>query len=188
MIDGLHTKKELADLLGLSVRQIDNLLVEGIPRVRRGRRVLYGADAVAWYFRRKLDAAEAERPADLNKERAALVRVQRQLAEMELAEKEGRLVPLAYMQQQLEAICERLRAKLTVFPGKVAPLSIGLRSYAEALAMLKTAIAEAMASLSETGEDPELDAVPAGRSERASPARVAKRARKRAAPRPRAPS
>ena len=54
-------KGELAQLLGLKPRQIDNLVAEGMPRTKEGRAFDYGADAVAFYYQRRLEGGRGER-------------------------------------------------------------------------------------------------------------------------------
>jgi phage terminase Nu1 subunit (DNA packaging protein) len=156
-------QKELAKRLGLTSRQIHNLVEAGMPRVMEGTKAFYPwPESNHWYLKHKIDAAQAagksktEKNAELA-DRKLEIEVRR--AELDLGREEGSLVTIDYMEQQLEAMLQRLRAKLLNFPAKWAPALVGMRSIAEAQARLEPALHEAMEALTETGEDPELDAL-----------------------------
>jgi hypothetical protein len=139
------TKKELADLLGLKPRQIDNLVIEGMPRTKRGRAYVYGEQAVAWYYQRKEQASE-QRP-DVLSSQARREAAKADLAELDLAEKRGQLVRIADVCKDYGAMLERLRGKLLNAPGKYAPRIVGIRTLAQARAVLEDLVRELMVEL-----------------------------------------
>ena len=55
------TKKEFADAIGLTPRQIDNLVIDGLPRTNHGQSYAYGTEAVVEYFGRREERAKATR-------------------------------------------------------------------------------------------------------------------------------
>lgn len=155
---GAKSQQELAIAIGITTRQLRNLHESGIPRNTDA--TYPWPEALHWYIdfkkneRKAGDEAEEKTKRDLLHRRLDL---EVRTAELELAEKERRLVSIDYLEQQTSGLLQRLRAKLLNFPSKWAPAMVGLRTIAEAQARLEPAIAEAMQSLSETGEDTELD-------------------------------
>lgn len=143
--------KEIADALGLTTRQIANLVVDRMPRVKKGRSWDYGLDAVVWYFTRKLERLEAERPVGLEAERTALVRAQRMKAEYELAQIQGTMLSIDFHQEEKNRVYGRIRAKLLNFPGWMAPRVAG-RKVGEAQRALEDGVNEILEVLS-TGDD-----------------------------------
>lgn len=154
------TRKELADLLGLKPRQIDNLVVEGIPRRKAGRSYDYGADAVAWYFRRKLEALESARPPSLDEARARKETAQAELAEYQLDEVRGQMIKKADSVAQVSRVYDLLRAKLLNVPGRYATQLVGLRSYAEARTALEKIVDDILSSFAEEADEIEADDTP----------------------------
>lgn len=70
------TKAQLAAILGLSRRQIENLVAEGMPQEKVGRRCVYPLTAIAWYVRRKLERTASRDPAaaDFDNVRSGIAR------------------------------------------------------------------------------------------------------------------
>lgn len=155
---GRKIQRDVAIAIGITTRQLRNLHESGIPRNTDG--TYPWPEALHWYIefkkneRKAGDAAEEKTKRDLLHRRLEL---EVRTAELELAERERRLVSIDYMERQTAELLQRLRAKLLNFPSKWAPAMVGLRTIAEAQTRLEPAIAEAMQSLAETGEDPELD-------------------------------
>ncbi len=151
------SKKRVAEVLGLTTRQITNLVEEGMPREVSGNKVIFDLPtAVQWYvrYKEKRSAVGDEEKKNLTTRRLEL---EVKLAEHELAKAEGSIVTLDYMEQQLSAILQRLRAKVLNLPGKYAPALVGLRTIAESQTRLEAISTEIITALSDTGEDPELD-------------------------------
>ncbi len=151
------SKTELAGILGLTTRQITNLVDEGMPREVNGNRVIFDLPtAVQWYVRFKEGKSQL---GDQEKKNLTTRRLELEvkLAEHELAKADGSIVTLDYMEQQLGAVLQRIRAKVLNLPGKYAPALVGLRSIAESQTRLESISTEIITALSDTGEDPELD-------------------------------
>lgn len=153
------SQKELASRLGLSSRQIANLAKEGLPKRSRKGKVEYEWPAAnCWYLERKIAEAVAKiTPPEPDDARARLDTVRARLAELELAEREQKLVTVAYMEQQVSAIAQQLRASLLAIPAKYAPLLVGRQSIPEAQVKLEMLVSETLAAMSEIGDDDALD-------------------------------
>lgn len=159
MTESRISKKELAARIDLTTRQVTNLVDEGMPRIVEGNRVYFPwPQALHWYLEWKTRRASATEKDDEQKNlRLRQLEAEVRMAELELARAEGRSYDLDYLEAQLTGALQRLRAKMLNIPGKYAPALVGCRTIAEAQLRLEEIVAEAMASLSETGEDPELD-------------------------------
>ena len=143
--------KELADLLGLKVRRVNDFVVEGIPRTKAGRTWDYGPDAVVWYFVRKLERLESERPPTLDAARARKEIAQAKMAEYQLAQVEGQMLTIDFHQEEKNRVYDRIRAKLLNFPGWMAPRVAG-RKMGEAQKALEDGVNEILEVLS-MGDD-----------------------------------
>ena len=112
----------LADLLGVTPQRLGQLAAAGIIE-KRGRG-MYAAGAVASYceFLRQGPAVETQDgKLDLKQERAELVRIQRLLAELELARVEGRTVDVTIIGSELTGEFAALKSRLRGIASKVAP-------------------------------------------------------------------
>ena len=150
-----RTQAEVAVELGLSQRQITNLIRDGLPTVvRRGRKVCRWPESLRWYVQHQIQAA-AKRRAPTTRKGADDRRAEAEacLKELELAQKEGQLVTVAYHEERVAAILTRLRSALMAVPGKWSPRLLGCQSAPEALARLRTAIREVMTTMSQADED-----------------------------------
>lgn len=154
------TQKELADRLGLTARQVHNLTEQGMPRVTKAGKAAYPwPEAMRWYIAQKVEAeVRKQQPSDLEAVKLAKLQAETKLAQIEAARAEGEVVPLEVHEAQLGAILDRLRAKMLAIPGKWAPALVGCRTIADALARLEPAVAEAMQTLADTGDELEADA------------------------------
>src|SRR5688572_20544469 len=130
-------KKTFAEWVNLTTRQITNLQEEGLPVIVKGTRVFVQWPAgLHWYHQRLKEERNAgtEEKAKLTTRRLEL---EVAMAELELAKEQGNVVALDYMEEQLAAPLERLRAKLLNAPGKYAPSLVGLRTIAESQVRLE---------------------------------------------------
>lgn len=159
MPSATRSQKDLAADLGLTPRQITNLVKAGIPaRLHKGRRVFPWPAALRWYLEHQRKDERARRPPSAMAEaERRKMEAEARLKELELQRLEGELVTRAYLSQQVAAILQRLRARLQVLPGKWAPSLVGCRTVPEALARIRPAVHEAMAALSAMGADERLD-------------------------------
>jgi hypothetical protein len=94
---------------------------------------------------------------------------QARLAEMDADEREGQLLPLDSFRQILGQIVTELRARITAFPGKYAPRTVGLKSIAQAQLLLEEVSNEFLTALRTTGA--EVRDAETRRSQRAKPRR-----------------
>jgi phage terminase Nu1 subunit (DNA packaging protein) len=162
------TKSRISEVLGLTTRQITNLVEEGMPREVDGRHVWFDLpNAVQWYTRKLKDELRSGDDEKKNLTTRKL-EVEVMLAEHELAIAQGTVVGLDYLESQTSNMLERLRAKILNLPGKYAPAMVGLRTIAEAQSRLEGAATEMIISLSETGDDPEIDDTPDSTSDLAA--------------------
>lgn len=153
------TLGECAERLSLRQRQVENLITLGLPRDKRGGRWAYPfPDVLEWYIAHKVQSADVKRVSDSTREaQERLADVKAALAEVELAKATGDVVTMDYLEEQLSRIVFRLAARCRNLPGKWAPGLVGLRNVPEAQVKLEQISAELLLSLSETGDDPELD-------------------------------
>ena len=136
-------RNDLAEVIGISPRQIHTLLENGMPSHldRRKRRRFNLKAAVPWYIRelkRRLRSTEKDE-VELREKRARM-----ELAEIELAEKQGGLVTLEIYHKVLGSVLDDVRANVLNLPGKVAPqfpnpreaMELGIATVYQDLAMI----------------------------------------------------
>lgn len=97
----------LAELLGVTQRQISNLAREGMPH--RGERYPV-AECVQWYIRRR---SPDGRPTDERAARARKLHAEAEAAELDLAERRGDLIPRSVHERRCEQFAQRLVAAVT---------------------------------------------------------------------------
>lgn len=144
------TKSELAASLGLKPRQIDNLVVEGMPRRKVGRSWIYGPDAEAWYWRRKVEAVGSAKKGQLDAARMRRELAQAELAELEVAQRRGDLVPLVDAKREVGRLAELVRARLVAAPGRFAHRWQASRSHQDAQQVLDEVMREILVDLKAT--------------------------------------
>src|SRR5690606_23096838 len=153
------SRAEIARQLRVTERTITTWVRDrDFPRRVKGRRVTFPEDrCFAWYVAYKqseaLRRSRSEEPADLDTARARKMEAEARIAEIELARIEGELIPLDMHEQRLAMILDRLRAKMLNLPGRWAPELVGKRTIQDAIAVLETAVAEAMRALMETADE-----------------------------------
>jgi phage terminase Nu1 subunit (DNA packaging protein) len=154
---GFVTKNEIAKVLGLTPRQIENLTAEGMPRTKAGRTFEYGPDAIVWYFTRKIERIEEQRPPTAEEARARREMVSAELAEYELAQLRGQVMTIDDHDRIVARMQDRLRARHLNIPGKWAPQIVNLRSIPEAQAQLEQMMHECLLELTRVAEEIEQD-------------------------------
>ena len=147
------TKKELSEALGVSLRQIENLVAQGMPRIKKGRRYEYPYAAITWYYHRKIATLEGQRPPALDEAKARKELAQAELAEFSLQQARGNVVPRRLFLDELSAALYRLRAGLLNIPSRFTPMMVGLRTYNETKLRLEQVTQELMLELTRTAED-----------------------------------
>lgn len=145
-------QKELAQVLGLTTRQVHNLTEEAVLPSRpaeNGRDRLYVLDqAVPAYVRYKVASV---RPTDRDEADARRARAQARLAELELEEREGSLIPLAVHKRVTSEAFAQVRANMLSLPGSVATqLGIPPR---EAVAILRPAVDRCLTAVTVLADD-----------------------------------
>ncbi len=138
------------DLKALVGRQDDETFrlwrQEGCPhQIVNGRPRYVVAGVVAWLEKR---AEVRSRPEDFEEARKRKMGAEAELAELELAQKRGQLIPLEQHGQRLARILERIRARLIALPGTLASRLVAIETAAEAQAVVYAGVAEALEELS----------------------------------------
>jgi hypothetical protein len=153
----LLSRSAMAKKIGVKVRQFDNLVAEGLPRVETPNGNRYEeAPCLEWYARFK-DPSNRPTPANGNGRRREIdteisaLRLRRE--RLDLAKYEGTLVDVAFVETWQRSLLERLRSKMAPFPGKLAGKMIGLRTYGAALTAIKPAWDELLEELAQTGRE-----------------------------------
>lgn len=115
--------KDLARLLGISVQRVNQLAAENVLS-KTARDQFDAAKSVKAFiaFRENAASSEAGRHHGLSKERSGLVRVQRQAAELELAERRGQLVEIDAATEIIGRCLLVVKNKMLGLGSKVAPL------------------------------------------------------------------
>lgn len=147
------TQKELANLLGLTARQVANLVERGMPSVAGDGRREYDAPAcIAWYRDAKIAEAVADAgPDTLDAQRTRKTAAEARLAELELARLEGSMLTVEDAAREVDALLDRLRSVLLSFTSRHAHLLVGKRTIPEVAAVLDPAVGDLMAALVEAG-------------------------------------
>jgi phage terminase Nu1 subunit (DNA packaging protein) len=154
----LFTKPEYARLLGLSRRQIDNLVADGCPRIKDGGTWKYPAAAVQWYIERKTgrngkDGPDPEKGARIRYEEARA-----RNAELDVEERLRTLLKVEDWDRTLERAYTRVQARLLSFKSRLAPAVLGVTTIADAVQRIEPFIRELIDAL-RAGDDIEDDGV-----------------------------
>ena len=141
MADPLEVnQKTLAEVLNLTTRQVRNLDELGLPSrpAPNGKDRLYSLPrAVGWYLDRE---RERLRPSAKDQADARRAAAQARLAELELEEREGSLLPVVVHQRVMGEVFDDVRSNLLNLPGSVATQLVGLAEPREAVAVLRPAV------------------------------------------------
>lgn len=169
------TPKTTAERLGITTRWLEKLAKAGcVPKTGKGRNARHPwpetRRAYDEYIARK--AVEALGPLDLKKERAALIRVQRKTAELDLRRKQAELVTATDAAAESARLVEFVRARLLNLPGRFGPQLVGIQRVDEAVTKLDTAVREVMSGLVAAAD--ELDKPPPKRRGTRRPAKARK--------------
>lgn len=103
----------LARVFGVDVRSLKNFVDEGMPKAARGRYALTAC--VPWYLERERQAARAGKGLnDLDLARQRKTVAEARMAELQLAEKEGAVIPTAVhaarLRERLEQVAGNVKA------------------------------------------------------------------------------
>ena len=147
-----HTVGSISSLLLLTDRRVQQLSREGvIPKTLRGRYEL--VPAVQGYIRylqdRSLGSPSAEQPNDYHTEKARLVKLQADKAEMEVKEMTGELVSADDVLEQWRTVVSAVKSRMLSIPSKAAPLCASEDSPAGIIEILEAMVREALEELSD---------------------------------------
>ena len=127
----------------------------GCPKRTRAGKVQYQwPEFLEWWASERERAARAQRTqrtgtlADIELRHAT---AKAEMAEMELQQRRGELVPVEDAVRETGLVLDRLRARLLAFPQRWAPILVGCRGLPEMAAKLDAAIYDAMVELSTGG-------------------------------------
>lgn len=143
---------DLATLLKLTPRQINNLVKEGMPSFldEKSKRWYDGPECVAWYIAR--ERGGDENLGDVDAARVRLEGLRADVLEVELAQTMGKLMTVEQYQQARFDADARVAAKLKALENRLAPAVVGTLTVQDGLARVKPLVAEAMDELYR-GED-----------------------------------
>ena len=109
--------RKLANAMNVTPRRVAQLVHEGLPREERGKYEL--GKCLLWYIRYLQNALEhraVQTPdgevSSLREERLALLRLDRELREIELAEKRGQLVAIADVEKAMSDLVLTAKARI----------------------------------------------------------------------------
>jgi hypothetical protein len=150
------TTAQMLFLTGLSIGRLDQLAQSGV--INRLSKGVYAPDSVARYI--KFQRESAAGPQDLRAVRVALMKEKLRLAQLERGEREGRLLLKDDVISLNVSIVHVVKSRLLSTPTSIAPRLVELHRAAEAEAIVRDAITEALLELSQ------LEAVVTGKRER----------------------
>lgn len=147
------TQEEAARRIGITTRQLRRIPDEYTGRLENGR---YPWPEVRNGYRRWLKNAgrrESERVSDEKRERARKLELQNRRLELELAELEGRLVPVEVVERRFAAFAEEVKNALRAAAARWAPYLCHERPVAEAQAELSRLINDLLTELADGKRD-----------------------------------
>lgn len=146
--------RELADLVNRDPKTLHNWQKLGIPHNAAKRGGQYQlADALRWIVdhvsKASADADGKELSLAKQKEQEDLLtsRNKRVLSDMEVAERQGRIVTIEFMRTEFEILVAEIRDVLTNLPGDLAEQVLGVDSNPKARGILRAGVDKAMTAL-----------------------------------------
>jgi phage terminase Nu1 subunit (DNA packaging protein) len=133
MIEKRLSQIELADLLGLSTRQVSNLVALGMPQHGdRGKRWYVWRGCHQWYVSFKVEEGKREvKPSTINEAKLRRETAEAELKELELAERRGDLMTVEAGERVIAQAFARASSKLanleTAIAMRVTGLTVGER-------------------------------------------------------------
>jgi hypothetical protein len=135
----LLTQKQCAEGLGLTSRQIHNLVEQGMPRHAKGGKAFYPWPRVLkWYieFRTK-DVKQAAPRSDVEAALDRRAMAEAQLIEIELAEAQGLNISLDTHEERVRSLCEPLAARCRSLSQYIGDVQLA-KTEGEASTLLET--------------------------------------------------
>jgi phage terminase Nu1 subunit (DNA packaging protein) len=149
--------QKLASAMNVTTRWVNKLVEEGMPREERGKYDL--AKCLLWYIRylqKALERRAVPTPdgevASMRDERLALLRVDRELREIELAEKRGKLVSILDVEKTLSDLVLTTKARIMAIAPRLAADLVGESSRNMIQAKIEKEIRAALAHLEKQSE------------------------------------
>ena len=140
----LRNGEQTAELLGISTKWLRELAQRGVlPRANGA----YPWPAVRVAFNSYLEGKTEGQPEALKVARARLVEIQRKIAELDLGQKRGELVPIDEIRREVGERLERIRTRLLNAPGKYATQWSACKDYPEAQRQLEQIMLEVLAEV-----------------------------------------
>ena len=143
---------ELSEIIGITVQQIIKLEKDGVFN-RNGEKFYTLPNAVSEYITYKVKSELRKKQggddvdiAEANRRKAI---AQATLLEMEVAEKEGKLISIEEIRKENEYILTSFRNRALGVPSRIAPALIGLETIAEIKSILDDAMYELLTELSQ---------------------------------------
>jgi phage terminase Nu1 subunit (DNA packaging protein) len=146
--------EQLGAIINRVAKTLHNYQKAGIPHQAQGRHVVYPlAAAVQWCldYISKANAEGDGKGPSLKKQKEhedmLTARNKRVLSDIEVAEKQGRIVTLDFLRVEVELVVMAVRDVLVNLPSDLADRVLGLDSKAKARAVLRAGVDKAMTAL-----------------------------------------
>lgn len=147
--------EQLGELVNRTARTLFNYQKAGIPHTAEGRKVRYPlVDAVRWcintFTAESKSGADGKPPsvaAQKEQEDLLKARSQRMQAELDLAERQAKIVTVDFMRREFEETMAALRDVLLNLPGDLADQVLGVTTKAKARAIIRAQVDKAMTAL-----------------------------------------
>lgn len=170
MADRHVVRAEIAARLGLSERQITNLVRTGkladgssFPSRVSGRDRTFPSDrCFDWYVRYKQEealqrAAGKKEPANMAEAELRKAIADAEIAELKLQRLRGEIVPLDQYRRELRRVLSRVRARFQAIPGEYAPRILEPLDMARATMVLRDLVGSVLAELQSSGRSTDAD-------------------------------
>lgn len=143
------TQKDVARRLDLDVRQIRNLVKQGLPTTTDDPPRYPWPACLHWYVERKISTAREQftTTARLDAARLRAEEAKADTLELSLAEKRAGLVPMRFLERQVATLFEIVRSDLTSLPARLAPDLLNVASELEVRQRLEGPIDAALVRL-----------------------------------------
>jgi len=151
--------KETEKRLALSRKQIQRDMEAGMPFDRQGTRLMFPwPDIRIWRDERIRElSARAAQPTGEDDWKKRKLAAEAELAELEVAQMRGALIPVEEFHRHLETAFSRVRARLLSLPPKLGAAAVGHSTPREAQAALEPIIYEVMEELHRSDDIPPYD-------------------------------
>jgi len=149
--------QKLASAMNVTTRRVQQLVAEGLPREEKGKYEL--GKCLLWYIRYLQTALERRgvptpdgEVSSMTEERLALLRADRELREIELAEKRGMLVSILDVEKTLADLVLTTKALIMAIAPRLAADLVGENSRNMIQAKIEKEIRAALAHLEKQSE------------------------------------